>query len=58
MNVLAIERQRRFAAQIVEPSAETVLEAGDILFVDFKEPPAGLDESVSTLRPIRIAHVG
>lgn len=43
MNVLAIERQRRFAAQIVEPSAETVLEAGDVLFVDFKEPPAGLD---------------
>lgn len=44
MNILAIERPRRFAVQIVEPSAETVLEAGDILFVDFREPPSDLEE--------------
>ncbi len=43
INVLAIERQRPFATEIVEPSAATVLRVGDALFVDFRRPAEHLD---------------
>lgn len=44
MNVLAIERQRRFAPLILEPSAQTILEPEDVLFVDFRQPITHFDE--------------
>lgn len=37
LDVLAIERPRRFAPAILEPGAQTLLEAGDILFVHLRE---------------------
>ena len=43
INVLAIERQRPFAAEIVEPAAGTVLRVGDALYVDFRKPAQNLD---------------
>ena len=33
-NVIAIERSHRFLRQVLSPSPETVLETGDILFID------------------------
>lgn len=43
-NVLAIERRRPLGSDIVAPSAATVLQAGDTLFVDFREPARDLNE--------------
>lgn len=38
MNVLAIERQRPFRATTLTPAAQTTLEAGDVLFVNLRDP--------------------
>src|SRR5690606_22833688 len=50
INVLAIERQRPFAAEIVEPAAGTVLRVGDALYVDFRKPAQNLDRFWAGLR--------
>ena len=38
IDVLAIERQRRFSTSTVAPAAQTVLEAGDVLYVHLRDP--------------------
>ncbi|HEX5515084.1 MAG TPA: SLC13 family permease [Gammaproteobacteria bacterium] len=38
VNIVAIERRRRFSTDIVEPTAQTELEAGDVLFLDVRDP--------------------
>ena len=40
LNVIAIERPRRFSSAVIEPAAQTVLRAGDVLFVDARNPAA------------------
>lgn len=50
INVLAIERQRPLAATIVEPTARTVLQVGDTLFVDFRETAPDLERFCSRHR--------
>ncbi len=44
MNILAIERQKRFRTEVVEPSAQSALQVGDVLFVDVRERPEDIDE--------------
>ncbi len=43
INIIAIERRRRFSLTIVEPTASTVLEAGDVLFLDVRGPAVDID---------------
>lgn len=38
INIVAIERRSRFSAALVKPTAVTVLEAGDVLFLDIRDP--------------------
>lgn len=42
-NVIAIERNATMITQMIRPSAETRLEAGDVLFIDRPDPAADLD---------------
>lgn len=44
VNILAIERHDRFRNTVVQPSAQTVLQAGDILLIDLFEPSVDIDE--------------
>ena len=46
LNVVAIERQRRFGRKIVTPRADTVLKSGDILLVDRRMTDAEFAEFV------------
>ncbi len=41
VNILAIERHGRFAGTLIQPRAETVLEAGDVLLIDRRRPAGG-----------------
>ncbi|MEX2482758.1 MAG: SLC13 family permease [Gammaproteobacteria bacterium] len=43
VNVVAIERRRRFGTDIVRPEASTVLEAGDVLFLDILDRGIDID---------------
>lgn len=43
IDIVAIERRRRFTPQIIEPLAQTQLEEGDILFIDVREPLVEVD---------------
>ncbi len=45
INIIAIERDSRFRRKLVQPRAETILEAGDILLIDqrAREGEAGFD---------------
>lgn len=38
INIIAIERRKRFSISIIRPLAETELEAGDALFLDVRDP--------------------
>jgi di/tricarboxylate transporter len=50
MHVLAIERQRRFSPELIEPTAHTVLSAGDILFLDRVRPQTDPEELCQSAR--------
>ena len=43
INIVAIERRRRFSTTIVQPLADTELEAGDVLFLDIRDPAIDID---------------
>ncbi len=43
IDVLAIERQRRFSTSSVAPAAQTVLEAGDVLYIHLRDPGADVE---------------
>lgn len=47
INVVAIERTRRFSRDVFRPVASTELQAGDVLLIDLLAPTAAIDE----LRP-------
>lgn len=38
INIIAVERHRRFSTTLVQPLAQTELEAGDVLFLDIRDP--------------------
>ncbi|MBC7283402.1 SLC13 family permease [Hoeflea sp.] len=44
INIVAVERGGRFRRKLIDPRAETVLEAGDVLLID-KQAEAGFDLS-------------
>jgi di/tricarboxylate transporter len=44
LNIVAIERDRRFSRKIVSPRADTVLKAGDILLVDRRMADAEFEQ--------------
>jgi di/tricarboxylate transporter len=46
VNLLAIERSGRFAADVIRPTAQTELQAGDILLLDVRAP----DTEIEALR--------
>ncbi|MGG5821997.1 SLC13 family permease [Falsiroseomonas sp. HW251] len=43
LNILAIERPRRFGAELVRPHGPVTIQAGDILLADVQAPAAGHD---------------
>lgn len=43
-NILAIERTRRFGTEVLRPTAQTQLEAGDILLIDLSAPGDSLHD--------------
>ena len=43
-NILAIERTRRFGAEVLRPTAQTQLETGDILLIDLSAPAASIHD--------------
>lgn len=49
INVVAIERTRRFSRETFAPVAETQLDANDVLFVDVFSPDVDLPEACSRL---------
>jgi di/tricarboxylate transporter len=44
VNILAIERQRRFAVDVVRPNATSVLAAGDVVLLDVRVAPDRMAE--------------
>jgi di/tricarboxylate transporter len=42
-HILAIERSRRFAPRVIRPTAQTELQAGDVLLVDLFAPDIDID---------------
>jgi di/tricarboxylate transporter len=57
INVLAIERHERFGRQLLQPSASTRLQAGDILFLDVFDPRRDLATLAErhALRPLPLS---
>ena len=43
VSIIAIERLNPFASRFVRPAASTVLQAGDVLFIDLVEPAIDID---------------
>lgn len=43
IDVLAIERQRRFSTSTLAPAAQMALEAGDVLYVHLRDPGADIE---------------
>lgn len=43
INIVAVERRSRFATELLRPVAQTVLQAGDVLFLDVLDPSTDLD---------------
>lgn len=44
VNLLAIERSRRFGTELLRPIAGTVIEAGDVLLMDVRATPERIEE--------------
>ena len=44
INIIAIERQSRFARELIQPRASTMIEAEDVLFIDLPRPLVDLDD--------------
>jgi di/tricarboxylate transporter len=38
INIIAVERHRRFSTSLMQPQAQTELEEGDVLFLDIRDP--------------------
>ena len=49
INVIAVERPRRFTTQLMSATGSTLLETGDILLVDLASPTIGLLDSYQNL---------
>ncbi len=43
VNLLAIERHRRFGAELIRPQARTELQAGDVLLIDVRAPEVEIE---------------
>src|SRR5690625_375540 len=54
ISIIAVERQRRFAPMIIQPSANTVLQAGDILYVDFVQRDLSSDALYKKLNRLHL----
>jgi di/tricarboxylate transporter len=50
INIVAVERKRRFSGDIIRPTAHTVLEAGDVLFLDARDPAIDLSGLIGELQ--------
>ncbi len=50
IDILAIERQRRFSTAIIEPAAQTRLRAGDVLFLSLRERTTDANDLFSRFR--------
>ncbi|RFA26992.1 SLC13 family permease [Alkalilimnicola ehrlichii] len=44
INIIAIERRKRLSSEIIEPIAQTELEAGDVLFLDVRSATVDLPD--------------
>jgi di/tricarboxylate transporter len=42
INIVAIERPRRFGSELIRPLAQTVLAPGDVLFLDVRDPETAM----------------
>jgi di/tricarboxylate transporter len=43
-NIIAVDRQRRFSRRLLQPTAQTVLQADDVLFIDLFQPKCDIEE--------------
>jgi di/tricarboxylate transporter len=43
-NILAVERQRRFSSKLLQPTANTELQAEDVLLIDLFQPQGDIEE--------------
>jgi di/tricarboxylate transporter len=50
INIVAIERRKRFSTDVVRPLAQTELQEGDVLFLDVRDPEIGVDELMQKFR--------
>ncbi|MCH8552893.1 MAG: SLC13 family permease [Natronospirillum sp.] len=55
VNILAIERKARMAAQVIWPRAHTLLQEGDVLFLDIIDPEIDVSQLGSELKLHKLA---
>ena len=54
VNIIAIERRHRFSTDTLRPTAQTELEAGDVLFLDTRDPAPDLAALTRDLKLVEL----
>ena len=54
VNIVAIERRHRFSTDLLRPTAQTALQAGDVLFLDAREPGPDLAAMTRDLKLVEL----